>query len=130
MIIRSRSFQNWFKANLNEYAEDIASYGADTGYPYITYTSHTVKIFDKFASEIWDMAVEDAEAMGYKNVAAMIAEFARSDMLDSIDSFKNLMVWYACEKFAQQLTDDYWFQPASWVKFIVWLHPSSKSFPI
>lgn len=107
MIIRSRSFQNWFKANLNEYAEDIASHGADAGYPYITYTSHTVEIFDKFADEIWDMAVEDAEAMGYKNVAAMIAEFARSDMLDSIDSFKNLMVWYACEKFAHQLTDDY-----------------------
>ena len=106
MIIRSRSFQNWFKANLHEYAADIASHGADAGYPKITYTAHTVKIFDKFADEIWDMAVEDAEAMGYKNVAAMIAEFGRSDMLSSIDSFKNLMVWYACEKFAQQLTND------------------------
>ena len=51
------------------------------------------------------MAVEDAEELGYKNVAAMVAEFARSDMLSSIDSFKNLMVWYACEKLAQQLTD-------------------------
>ena len=105
MIIRSKSFQNWFKANLKEHAQDIASHGADAGYPYITYTAHTVKIFDKFADEIWDLAVEDAEAMGYKNVAAMIAEFGRSDMLSSIDSFKNLMVWYACEKFAQQLTD-------------------------
>ena len=55
--------------------------------------------------EIWDLAVEDAEELGYKNVAAMIAEFGRSDMLSSIDSFKNLMVWYACEKFAQQLTN-------------------------
>ena len=105
MIIRSKSFENWFKANLHEYAEDIALHGADAGYPHITYTTHTVKIFDKFASEIWEMAVEDAEAMGYKNVAAMIAEFGRSDMLSSIDSFKNLMVWYACEKFAQQLTN-------------------------
>jgi len=104
MIIRSKSFQNWFEANLNEYAQDIASHGADAGYPHITYTSHTVKIFDKFADEIWSMAVEDAEAMGYNNVAAMIAEFGRSDMLHSIDCFKNLMVWYACEKFAQQLT--------------------------
>ena len=56
--------------------------------------------------EIWDLAVEDAEELGYKNVAAMIAEFGRSDMLSSIDSFKNLMVWYACEKCAQQLTND------------------------
>jgi hypothetical protein len=51
------------------------------------------------------MAVEDAEDLGYKNVAAMLAEFGRSDMLSSVDTFKNLMVWYACEKFAQQLTN-------------------------
>jgi hypothetical protein len=106
MNIQYESFQNWFKANLHEYAEDIASHGADAGYPYITYTAHTVKIFDKFADEIWEMAVEDAEEMGYKNVAAMIAEFGRSDMLYSINCFKNLMVWYACEKLAHQLTND------------------------
>jgi hypothetical protein len=51
------------------------------------------------------MAVEDAEDLGYKNVAAMFAEFGRSDMLSSIDSFKNLMVWYGCEKLAQRLAD-------------------------
>jgi hypothetical protein len=45
-----------------------------------------------------------AEDLGYNNVASMIAEFGRSDMLDTFDSFKNLMVWYACEKLAQQLT--------------------------
>lgn len=105
MIIRSKCFEDWFKANLKEHAEDIALHGADAGYPKITYTANTVKIFDKFADEIWEMAVEDAEEMGYKNAAAMIAEFVRSDMLSSIDSFKNLMVWYACEKLAQRLTD-------------------------
>jgi hypothetical protein len=106
MIIRSKCFEDWFKANLREYQEDIANHGADAGYPKITYTADTCKIFDKFGDEIWDMAVEDAEDLGYKNVAAMFAEFGRSDMLSSIDSFKNLMVWYACEKFAQQLTND------------------------
>ncbi|NJL52816.1 MAG: hypothetical protein HC930_12460 [Hydrococcus sp. SU_1_0] len=105
MIIRAKYFEDWFKANLKEHAEDIASHGADAGYPYITYTTHTVKIFDKFADQIWSMAVEDAEEMGYKNVAEMIATFGRSDMLSSIDSFKNLMVWYACEKLAHRLAD-------------------------
>ncbi len=105
MIIRSKSFKNWFQANLREYAQDIAQQGADGGFPYITYTTDAVKIFDKFASEIWEMAVEDASDLGAKNVAAMIANFGRSDMLDTFDSFKNLMVWYACEKLAQQLTD-------------------------
>lgn len=105
MIIQSKSFKDWFKANLNEYAEDIASHGADAGFPKISYTTDTVKIFDKFADEIWEMAVEDAEDIGYKNVAAMIAEFGRSDMLDDFNSFKNLMVWYGCEKLANQLID-------------------------
>ena len=105
LIIRSTCFESWFKANLKDYQEDIANYGADGGFPKITYIADTCKIFDRFAEQIWDMAVEDAEAMGYNNVAAMIAEFNRSDMLYSIDSFKNLMVWYACEKLARELTD-------------------------
>lgn len=105
MIIHILSFTNWFKANLRQYAQDIASHGADCGFPYITYTADTVEIFDKFANEIWEMAVEDAEDLGYKNVTAMIAEFNRSDMLSDFDSFKNLMVWYACEKLAHQLID-------------------------
>jgi hypothetical protein len=106
MIIRAKCFEDWFKANLHEYKEDIANHGADAGYPKITYTADTVKIFDKFGDEIWEMAVEDAEDMGYKNAAAMIAEFVRSDMLSDFNSFKNLMVWYACEKLAQQLTNN------------------------
>jgi hypothetical protein len=105
MIIRSKSFKDWFKANLHEYIKDIASHGADAGYPKITYTADTVDIFDKFGDEIWEMAAEDAEDLGYKNVAAMIAEFGRSDMLSDFDSFKNLMVWYGCEKLANQLTE-------------------------
>ena len=51
------------------------------------------------------VAVEDSQDIGYKNIAAMIAEFGRSDMLATLDSFKSLMVWYACEKLARQLTE-------------------------
>jgi hypothetical protein len=98
------SFEDWFRSNLSEYARDIASHGAACGFPCITYTSDTVKIFDEFADEIWDMAVEDASDIGYKNIAAMIAEFNRADMLETVNQFKNLMVWYACEKLANQLS--------------------------
>jgi hypothetical protein len=105
MIIRAKSFRNWFKANLKESAQDITNHGADCGFPLITYTSDTVKIFDKFGAEIWDMAVEDAEQIGCKNVAEMISQFNRSDMLNDLDTFKNLMVWYACEKLSQELED-------------------------
>ncbi|TFW56679.1 hypothetical protein CT676_33860 [Bradyrhizobium sp. MOS001] len=62
----------------------------------ISYTSDTVCIFDGFADEIWAMAVGDAEEF------ELIAGFKRSDVLADFDCFKNLMVWYACEKLAQE----------------------------
>lgn len=102
MIIRAKDFRTWFKANLSDSAEDIARHGADAGYSHITYTSDTVKIFDKFGAEIWEMAVEDAEEMG-ENACAMIAGFKRADMISGLDQFKNLMVWYACEKVAREM---------------------------
>ena len=102
MIIRSKTFKAWFDTNLKDSARDIARHGADAGYPCITYTSDCVKIFDKFGDEIWAMAVEEAESLGSKNVAEMVAGFGRADMLGSLDTFKNLMVWYACETLARE----------------------------
>lgn len=95
------TFRAWFKEHLSESARDIANHGADAGYPHISYISDTVKIFDQYGDEIWDMAVTSADEMGCKNVAEMIAGFGRSDMLCSLDQFKNLMVWFACEELAR-----------------------------
>lgn len=103
--IRAKDFRAWFRANLKSYARDIASHGADCGFPWITYTSDTVRLFDKFGHEIWDMATEESDDLGCKNVAEMIAGFGRADMLSGLDQFKNLMVWYACEKVAREMTE-------------------------
>jgi hypothetical protein len=97
-----KTFRAWFKANLADSARDIAGHGADGGFPGITYTRDCVKLFDRYGDEIWAMAVEQAEDMG-ENVGTMIAGFRRKDMLDSLDSFKNLMVWFACEELAREL---------------------------
>ena len=106
LILRAKDFRAWFKANLKDNARDIARHGADAGYPCITYTSDTCDIFDKYGHEIMEMAVEEASDYGHKNVAEMIAGFGRADMLDGgLDGFKNLMVWYACEKVAREIED-------------------------
>ena len=99
------TFREWFKENLAEQASDIANHGADCGFPHITYTNECAQLFDRFGSEIWEMAVEDADDFGHDNVAQMIASFKRSDMLGDLNQFKNLMVWYACEKIAREMTD-------------------------
>lgn len=101
--IRAKDFRSWFNATLKQQARDIAEHGADCGFPCITYTADTICIFDRFEDEIWDMAVEEAESLGCKNVADMIAGFRRDDMLQDIGTFKNLMVWFACEKLAREI---------------------------
>jgi len=102
MIIRAKSFRAWFNANLKDYARDIADHGADCGFPGITYTSDAVKLFDRFGDEIWNLAVEDAESLGSKNVADFIAGFNRADMLCDLNTFKSLMVWFACEALSRE----------------------------
>lgn len=105
LTIRAKTFRAWFNANLKDRARDIAEHGADAGYPCITYTADCVVIFDHFADEIWNMAVEDADDFGSKNVCEMIAGFGRAGMAETWDSFRNLMVWYACEKVAREIMD-------------------------
>jgi hypothetical protein len=105
-MFTEKTFRVWFNTHLSEEANDIANHGADAGYPYITYTSDTVKLFDQYGDDIWDMAVEQANDAGYNNVAEMIASFKRKDMIDSLDTFKNLMVWYACEVLAHEFENE------------------------
>ena len=100
-----KTFDAWFDAELREYASDIANHGADAGYPHISYTSDCVTVFDAYADEIWERAVQMSEELGDGNVCAMIAGFKRSDMLGDWNSFRNLLVWFACEERARELVD-------------------------
>lgn len=100
----AKSFNAWFDRNLGEYARDIANHGADAGYPHITYTSDCCVVFDAYADEIWERAVSAAEDQGV-NACEMIASFGRSDMVSDWDTFRNLMLWFACEERARELGD-------------------------
>jgi hypothetical protein len=97
-------FSQWFTENLSEFARDISEYGADGGFPHITYTSDCVKVYDRFESDIYEALNSDAEDMGHNNVEEMIAMFGRSDMLSWPEGRKNLLVWYMCEREARSRT--------------------------
>ena len=101
-----QTFQSWFNANLKEFAGDISRYGADAGYPYITYTEDCAELFDRFAPDIWGLLVEGTEAVGAGNVAEFIASFRRADMADELNSFKALCLWYACEELAHRCEEN------------------------
>ena len=104
--LRDTPFRKWFKRHLEEDAQDICLHGADAGYPEITYTSDTVRVYNRFEDDIYDMLNEDADEMGYKSPEELIATFRRSDMLSTPDQRKNLLVWYACEKVAREMNPD------------------------
>lgn len=104
--LKEKTFKEFLHKHLADNLEDIANHGTDAGYAYLTYTVDTVLLFDKYGDEIWDLAQEESESLGYKNVAEMIAGFRRADMLYSLDTFKNLMVWYAAETYARQYVDE------------------------
>ncbi len=94
-------FSKWFKKNMKDYAKDIANHGADAGYPFISYTSDCVKLYDRFEDEIYEALNQDAEEFGLDSVDALTATFRRKDMLSTPDQRKNLLVWYMCEREAR-----------------------------
>lgn len=92
----------WVKNHLSKSdLRDINSHGADSGFGGITYTSDCVRLFDRYADEIWNMAVNEAEEMDCRNICEMISQFNRTDMLQSWDTFRNLMLWFAVETIAR-----------------------------
>jgi len=101
MIIRAKSFEGWFNANLKDYKRDIAEHGANLGYPGITYYRDTVALYDKFTDEIWDALYDEAEGNG-QTILELIASFNGAKDVGSDDQFKNLLVWYMCERIANK----------------------------
>ena len=101
------TFREWFDENLSEEASDIAAHGADAGWPAITYTADCVKVHDEHEEEIWAAVLEDGVEYGDSdNVAAFVGTFNRSGMCNTLDSFKNLLVWYMCERVAREIDEE------------------------
>jgi len=98
------TFETWMKASFNaDELSDIATHGADKGWPHLTYYTDTVELYERFKDEIWNMLLEDTEAIGYKNPYEMIATFGGANSVGSYTQHANLMTWYAAERTAQQL---------------------------
>ena len=102
-----KTFRAWLTEILDaEQIEDLASHGADTGWPGLTYTADCVELFERFADEIRDALNEDAESFGYDSPEAFVATFSRRDLLWSEDGRKNLLAWFMAERTAHEITEE------------------------
>ena len=87
--------------------EDVVKYGCVNGsVSSLIYYSDTVKFYDEFEDEIWDMLHEDTENFGNDNILQTIGQFNGAKNVGSLDQFKNLLAWYAVEETCRKLLDE------------------------
>lgn len=99
-----KTFEDWLCKNFshNELA-DLCCYGAVGGFSGITTYSETTALYDKYRDDIWTLLAEESECCG-EDCLTMIAHFRGAKQVDSDATFKNLLVWYAAEQVAYQVT--------------------------
>ena len=101
------------------YLSDIASHGADGGFPGFTYYSNTVTFFKKHRKEITDNLLTLADDMGedpvkmvsswrcvgpeFKTEVGQVVYGAR--LTDEHTAVANALTWYAVEEIARAMTD-------------------------
>jgi len=106
MRIRAKTFRDWMKANFSKgELRELAQHGAEAGWHGLTYYSETTKLYRRFADEIWETLIKDAEEYGYRNVFQYTATFRLADVPNRTQA-ENLLVWYMAERTARELVED------------------------
>lgn len=103
---KPNTFEEWLRETLEPTSiEDLAQYGADTGWPGLSYYSDTVELYNEYSEEIWDALADDAEDFGHDHPLELVATFGGAKDVYSATQFKNLLVWYMAERTARRLSE-------------------------
>lgn len=99
-----KTFEEWMTEEFshNELA-DMVNHGVSGGFSGLIYYSETTELYQKYKEDIWDMLYDDAESYG-ETILGFIAQFLGAKNVGGADQFENLLVWYAAEKVAYELT--------------------------
>ena len=98
------TFKDWLIENLKDELSDIAKHGCQGGFQGLTYYNETSSLYDTHKDEIWEMLCNDSEEFGHNNVIGFISSFNGANNVSNETTFKNLLVWYAAEKIASEVT--------------------------
>ena len=99
------TFRDWLlhQYTHNELA-DICKHGAQNGYHGLIYYSETTALYNRYHEEIWDLLNDNYDALGFSSCLELIASFQTASNVNSDTQFKNLLVWYAAEEIAFDIT--------------------------
>lgn len=62
-------------------------------------------LYNKYHDEIWDLIDEERQLFGMLTCMELIVSLNGAKDIGSDAQFKNLLVWYAAERIAFELTD-------------------------
>jgi hypothetical protein len=99
------AFKEWMLTQFehNEFA-DLCNHGAQNGFSGLTYYSETTVLYNQYHDDIWNMLEEDREAFGMDTCSELIASFHGAKDVGSEEQHKNLLIWYAAERIAFEIT--------------------------
>ena len=99
-------FEKYIRENYTmEELKDIAQHGCVVGFPGLTYYIDTVRLYEEYEDDIWDLLEDDTEGLGYDNPLQLIASFNGAEHVWTDTQFKNLLVWYYVEQTAFRITE-------------------------
>ena len=99
------TFKDWLEEQFErDELQDIAQHGASAGWSGLIYYRETSELYERFEEDLWKMLNEDADAHGCKGPLELIATFGGAAAVASDATFKNLIVWYAAERVAFEVT--------------------------
>ncbi len=99
--MKQNAFREYIKTEYAENLPDIAQFGCSGGVSGMTYYSETVKLFDEYREDIFEILGEMADEMG-QNVCELIASFNGAADVGNFEQFANLCVWASVEEIARQ----------------------------
>ena len=101
-----KAFKKWVNDNYDwDTLADIANHGCISGFCGLSYYCDTIELYAKYKEDIWEMLHDDAESFGSASIPELIGTFNGAKHVSDDVTFENLLVWYAVEKVAWEVTD-------------------------
>lgn len=99
------TFKEWMLNQFNrDQLSDIIRSGVSAGFVGLTYFRETSNLYGEFHEDIWEMLGDDADDQGV-TICELISSFGGAGNVYDDCTFKNLLVWYAAEKVAFDVTE-------------------------
>ena len=99
------TFKDWMTDQFeHDELVDLCNHGAQGGFSGLIYYHETTALYDQYHQNIWDMIWRDREVFDMRTCLELLASFSGAKDVRSDVQFKNLLVWYAAEQIAFELT--------------------------